>query len=483
MGTRVYLNDRIRGVMTVSVQEDAVALNPDDLSGGISQVSLNLSSLPGDLLMSSARVRVEDDSAGSFTGDVSDLVLNESQLSLTVNSLMEQLNTERRAQPILASLSEAFTTYVSLVNADLANTILWECSFNPTNIGFPGWEGNVWEQIKRLATAYGVDISWRDSALVFEDMNSRMLRISNVSDVTEQVSRQQRAKQVEVFWYNNTWRTNYEYFPGSQEASVIQVNAGETITTTVQVDGTPASLNQPVCVSFVPPGIVTSGNGVYAVAGNDGVAISPARWGSGGGRVQVSRGSAPNTIDIKVTGMQDKNLAPYSLAVIGADGSGTYLMNSLHITGSGVFTQENSLKMFTGAAIVTTGESVGAVVQNPFIASKGQAVSRGQYAAAEYNIQHSLDIGTVLQPVAAQGSTTQLLYGNITGRRFRWGDSAFRISSAGISSSEASLTAQSSVSLHNIAEVWRPGATIADVNAARHGKLRDINVTPLRMKD
>lgn len=462
------------GLRDYTIQEDATGVDPAARSGGVGQSSVTVNSTPDTKFALRALATLSTDYGAAQEGRVLDVAETDWTASLTIDSVLGRANSDHTVPPLNTSVRGAITNYLARVGI----VPVFDGAVPITTLAFPGWRGNLWEHLKDLLIAHKLEIAVTGSTVVVRPLRKYELSTRNLITETYSASQQNASRQISVTWYNNLWRTNGEYYPGPDETNptVYQVGAGETLTFTIQVPATLASVNQPTCVSYVAPGDYSWSQGVYAVAGNDGNPITPSHWTSSGGRVVVrSLDDQPGTVEVTVIGMNDESYAPYSLAVIGVGGA---LYNSLHLTGTGTFTQEETAILETGSSTAVTGEAIGTTVQNIFFGTQGQAFDLGLKAAQNKNLDVSWSASTDY-PRHATGVVSEAL-AYTAGARVRVDDAYYRVNSAGFTAGQVSIDASLDTLASDFSAVWS-GATIAQFNAQWAGRMvEEFNMIPLR---
>lgn len=505
-----------------SVTEDSTPLDPGSSTGGVGQINVTANE-DRDSILLLGEVILNDGARGKTTGTVRNVSGSNGGLTIVADSILGLLNSDHVVQPFVGTLSGAIQYYCDLVG--IPNDVTVEQSIANRPVVYPGWNGNVWVTIKQLLSVEEVEM-----ALVYNRVVVRPLRTINANTdrtttETWSANNQGASKYVEVYYYNHTYKTQGEVYPlATEEATIYQVDAGETITFTQQLNASMVSLNQPTVVDFVNNHPYPGTNGVYSVAGNDGMPITAAQWVAQGGSVVVSLTDDPSVMEVKVTGASMTQYAPYRLAM--TSGTGNFY-NSLHVTGTGVVNDKQKVTLTTGASTAVTGEEVGITVDNPFISTLAQAYTLGMNTAAAYaginytltgtsfdinrddssrdliqatiaDFNASIPAGTDIsefntewagQSIADfnafwQATVDQLwanqLFGNAAGARILTPDSNFRIDTATTTEASVQWTASLDTVVSDFNSVWQ-GATIAQFNAYHAGKLmKDYSMIPLR---
>ena len=450
-----------------SITEDATTIDPASKTGGVGQINAEVNANSETKYAINGNMTLTTDYGATHQAKVLTVDTSNGDATLSADSLLGRTVSDHQVPPFNGTLRNAFTTYLARVG--LVPT--FHASVPSTTVALPGWNGNLWDYLKDLLVAYRLEIATVGSQIVVRPVGTTTLDTRNLLSESTSITRQDAAKQIEVFWYNNTWRTNGECYPGVDDdiltMPVFSVGAGEVLTTTVAISASLQTVNQPTCVDLVAAGDYSGTVGRYSVAGNDGNLITAAQWIARGGQLRVRiLPDDPHTLEITVVGMDDETAAPYA---IGVNGVNNALYNSLHITGTGTFTNPESAVLDTGSTDADTGEAIGVTVENPFISTKGQALSLGLKSAQNKNLQMSWS-----------GSRASGALGTTAGARFRQEDAVYRVDSAGFSPDGVSLSASLDTLASDFDAVWS-GATNAQFNTVWAGRLAgDFDLAPLR---
>lgn len=515
------LNGLNTNVINYSVQEDATTVDISNFNGGFGQISVQANSVKNSLYGVTDMLQLSDDVLGKTQGIVREVEETDGGLSLVADSTLGVFDAYKVVAPQTGTLLQAMTYYCGL--AGVTNTLKVDPSIASRAVTFPGWNGNMWDNLKQILAAQQVEMS-----LVFEDVVVRPLRtvIANIdrsTSITKRVNNQDTSREIEVFYYNHERITNREVYPWNlEDPNVYSVDAGQTVTFRLEVNGSLSAVNQPQCVSFVPNSETPTGNGVYSVAGNDGLPITPAQWSAQGGRLSVDL-VEPSVLEVTVVGATMTDYAPFRIAMTA--GTSSYY-NSLRITGTGLRWNKKSVKITTGSTAAVTGEAVGVSVDNPFINTYGDALNAGLVAAGKNSMTYMMS-GTAFNINRTDGGTKQVYarisdfnsavsegttigafnttwngqsiaqfnaywaslvedlfenqaFGNAAGARILTPDANFRITSATISPTGLDFSADLDTTIADFNAAWS-GKLVSDFNTAYVGRTcMDYSITPLR---
>lgn len=379
--TGIPRNDNL---YSYSVQEDATRLDPNSFEGGFGQLAFSTNDWSDSFRLSNTSVTLSDGSRGKFQGIVRDTDSTDGVINITADGALSLFNAWRTVQPFQGTL-EAYMQYlVGLVG--ITNNLVVDSSIRTTPVIAPGYVGNVWDNLKQFFAVNQWEI-----ALVFNRVVVRPIRkIYAYHDnvITETVTRnnQVTAEQIEIYWYNHVWGSQTQVYPVPSASgglsNPIVVNANETIVQQFSIDGSLLSINQPVVQDFVANTSYAGTNGVYAVAGNDGLPVTAAQWTAEGGRLSVRITEDPSIIEVTVTGARTAALSPFRIAMTA--GTSSYY-DSLRITGTGITWNKELLTLHTGAAPSATGEVVGATVDNKYVRTLADAYTAGLHTAKAFS--------------------------------------------------------------------------------------------------
>jgi len=314
----------------------------------------------------------------------------------------------------------------------------------------------------------------------------------------------------------------YPYGGWNSDVSVYQVDANETRVISIPVDVSLASLSQPTMVTSVAQNY-SGTTSVYAVAGNDGLPVSPAFWTSRGGSLTVAIGDDGQSIDVTIKSASEEGYAPYQIA-ISAGASNAY--SSLRIIGTGLGFTRKTTKVPTGTPASKTPTDIGITIDNPWVDTQNDAQAAGLRAAAKFAaanqsitigatfINRLTESGSYAYPTFADFDATQSgiafdafdtawvgqtfsqfntyqyslvqndfanqVFGNIGGARIRYGDAMYRIRSATKDANKISgATAESDTTIADFNTVWAD-KTFADFDTKFVGlKFEDHSLIPL----
>lgn len=366
-GNGVYAGSK-SNISNYSVTEESTPVEASDSSGGTGQITFSVvedAARLGSMLLLNDEITLTDGSRGLTKGTVNSLTSNDSIVSLTADSLLGRLVIDTQAGPVNGTFADAITYYLSL--AGITDNISISSGLSSTPVVAQGWKGDLWTKVKELCVIFGAEISLvRDSVVLRPIRQIRALELNNGTE-SWAISNTDLAKNVNINYYDSTYIASGLVYPKggwNEDVTVYTVDAGQTLKVSIPVDVSITSLNQPVCVSSVAKNYTATS--VYAVAGNDGLPITPAQWNGTGGRLSVAIGKDGKSIDLTIKGATGSTAAyaPYRIAV--SAGPSDYY-SSLRIVGSGVHYEQKTLTVPTGAGDELTSRDIGVTVDNIFV--------------------------------------------------------------------------------------------------------------------
>ena len=361
MSVKTNLTDK--PLVDYSFTVDVPTLNPAEMSGSTGNISITTEPINGYQFLRGKEFSLEDSRFGAESGVVGSVESSEGGAAVvTGESLLRKLTATVTIRPkYLVSTGECMDAALSIagfVSAGLPRD----------NIdSFPGWYGSLFDYVKHFCAAYGMEYYRQEAkpdVLFFRPVGQTQLNARGVSSFSETLSDQSLAQSVEVlvrdYVVPSNVSDNLEFTPeyADGEPQILTVDPGATIEYEIKIRGWAEQVNQPQAVDYVGPG-KQSGLGSYCVAGNDGLPISAAQWTAQGGKVLVGLGEDPSVIKVTVTAPNRASLpssdgttdryGPYSIAATSVLDNTFY--NSLHITGKGICTKNQTIVCPTGVSV------------------------------------------------------------------------------------------------------------------------------------
>lgn len=424
-----------------SVEEAATPLTAGDSSGQVGTLSLTFP-IPdpslstsratpwrflrtlGETVFIGTEVRIDDPRKGFTLGKINSANVSRDGGTLTLSGIsrLGSLNVFGvQAQPYVGTLSGAFTYYLSLANITTDFFIDPDIASKP--VVFPGWNGELWYNLKLMTAAVDCDISLVSGIILLRDIRKRVATSNR--DLTRSVTTGggTLAQSVEVYQYGNQPITNkLVYPPGgwSAEVDVLNVNAGEEQEYTLELSASVASIQKPVMQTFVAESYSTSS--VYTIVADDGLPVPPALWAGNGGNLTVTISPDTTHLIVRLRGATGVPTASgvaatnFSVA-LGSDTTGNRY-STLRIVGTGVAFNKTKHTFRTGITASQTATQVGVTIDNPFISTADDVYRSGTRAAKEFTgttmtlsgsvtaVDRRGDSGQATYPTYAQVQTT-----------------------------------------------------------------------------
>lgn len=465
-----YFSGITSNLLAFSAEEDATTLDPSSYSGGIGQVTVEALEAGNSLLAMSKQLYLEDDQSGTIQTTVRDVSTSNGRVTFVADSPLGLLNSYHTVQPQVTTLQQAFSYYLGL--AGVTAPLNMDSTLRNRSVRYPGWVGNLWDNIKQICSAERIEIASVLDQIVVRPIRTRTATLDRAISLGQSINKQQVAEQVEVYWYNNKSITRGEVYPVPSEKerpNPANVDAGGITVFTIQLDASLSQVFQPTPTDFVFDRSYAGTNGVYSVIAGDNLPVTAAQWSANGGSVRVRITEDPSILEVTVTGMRDSGAVkgPYRIAM-----SSGNEYNSLHITGTGVSWNAEKTVIYTGATNAVTGEKIGATVENRFISTYAQAMTAGQETAKAYARTYEIT-GDV---VSVDGQ----IFGNTAGSRVKTPDANFRIDTLSANQSSSSFTASEDTTASDFAAVWagKPATAFSDYWQGKTAL--EFATTPLR---
>jgi hypothetical protein len=390
MGVRIAIGGTIVEAVSYEVSEASSPLSSADTTGQVGTISFAVPHLDDSHLLIDESVYLADSRKGFTLGKI--LSINPTQDSnldqITCVSRLGELNVYGvQAQPFVGTLRAAFLYYLGL--ASVETDLLVDDAIGNRQVVFPGWNGELWFYLKQMAAAQACDLSLVSGVIILRPIRQRVA--VQDQDITRSFvsGGGSLAQAVEVYQYNNRAITDEMVYPPggwSSEVQIINVNSGETIEQNLELSASVTSVIQPTMQVFVAKNFNSAS--VYAVAGDDGLPITPAAWSARGGSLSVSINPDTTSLTVKVTAptglpnTQGQEISVYSIA-LASDASGSRY-STLRLVGSGVGFDKQKLRIRTGIPPERTGTDVGVTIDNPFLSTADDAYSAGVRAAKTF---------------------------------------------------------------------------------------------------
>lgn len=488
-----------------SYSEEVTPLEPSSSSGGISQITVTGNADDTTPLAINNLMELTDTNYGSVQFSIKNISISGESATLTGDTIMSRLNVTKVAGPHGgggASLLSAIEYYCSLVG--ITPVILDEefgNELDAIDVNFLGWNGNVWEYLKKLCSGVsasatnnvGIEMYIDGNNLVFRKAKTNTVNLRKVSSESFNVDSFDAAKEISIYKYQTEYAVNGVVrqqevqsdglFSVNENVSItdsLQVEAGQVITKRFLINASLSEVQQPECVSAIFPLPYGGTTGQYVIVGSDNLPVDPEQWLAQGGSLSVSLTDNPYEIEITVVAPPSVMLptadnpaeatpAPYK---IGVESSGDMDYPALYIVGTGVFFKKGLKTFGTGTADSITSQDVAQSIDNIFITNDNDLNSRG-IAAAQAVCGPSVVLNCTVSDLVDFGSTPGSI---ITAK-----NNKFRISSVAYNPSGASITAIPCAAISDFNSTWT-GKTFEDfddIMVSKTIKLNEFTIVPL----
>lgn len=402
MGFKIEVGGFEFNLLTYSVQEDSTPLAGGDTSGQVGTINLTVQvpnpDLPsknqlfksyGPKILQGKDVVLSDTRKGFTLGYVTSVSdPRGATFQLTCETRLGKLNIYNvQAQPFVGTLRNAFQYYASL--AGITAEVYVDDTVADRSVVFPGWNGELWFQMKQMAAAIDCDISLVSGVILLRPIRAR--EAVGGRDVSRSLSVSgQMAQNIEVYVYQNQPVTNTLVYPikgWSEDVPIISANAGEYVEEVIELSTSLTSIVQPQIREFVSQSSNTES--VFTVSGDDGFPITETAWNRAGGKLSVEINPDTTSITVKfqaptgeIPNRDGSAIKEFGLSLSSDENVGKY--STLRLIGSGVQFDKQLITIPTGLSKTETGTEVGITIDNPFVRSLNDAYRVGLRAAKSY---------------------------------------------------------------------------------------------------
>lgn len=394
MGVKVTIGGQEVHPSNYRITESSTPIAGGDSSGAVGTISVNVSKLP----LIPASMNLEDDitlldsNRGTTLGTIRSIEADRGgapRYTVTADNLLGDFNIEVSVAPKVTTLTNIVREYCALAGIPSSKVAVSGPKASVT-YRFPGWQGNLWVNLKELATGMGYDLNLINGIVTFRPIRAFSALKDRETQSTYSADGTSLALKQQVTWYDTVHSTSgLIYPPGgwTPEVRVLSVNAGETTETTLETNASIISLQQPAANVFVPKDF--DDFSVYTVIGDDGIPIQPAQWADYGGRLSVSISEDYHSIIVKMTGatgLVQANGNPIRTFRIGTS-SGTSAddtYSTLRINGNHIQLNPKTITIPTGLDSSRTSEEFAPAIDSVFLTSLNDAYSAGTRGARRH---------------------------------------------------------------------------------------------------
>lgn len=410
MGIKITVGGLTLEARDYSVSESATPLSAGDSRGGVGSISFSVPALDPDLnptpeagggfsgtrdlllaigpqALIGETVRLVDGRRGLIVGRVVNAIedVSAGEWEIECETRLADLSIYNvTAAPFTGTLRAAFQYYTDIAGVD--DVDIWvDPSIADRIVSYPGWQGELWYQLKRIAIAQDSDIALTSGIILLRPVRSRQAVLDSATGLRRDAGTGELAQAIEIYVYNNEPIVNKLVWPTMGETDTYSVNAGEVSEYGVEFSASLTELSQPVAQDWVSPYEVSAS--VYSVIDGSGNRIPADLWQLYGGRVEVILQEDMSTARLIITGPEgitigEETPTSFSLADF-ADGDGAR-RPTLRLIGSGVRYTPELLRVPTSVPPSRTETDVGITVNNPFISTHNEAYRAGVRAAQGY---------------------------------------------------------------------------------------------------
>lgn len=358
------------------------------------------------------------------------------------------------------------TTLRGLVNyyASLSgvNIVSYQASIDPYIIA-PPWTDVVWNKLKELFAAYGIEGSSVNDIMTIRDVGSRFIDPENIitGSASLKLDSRSSANYVNITNYRTAAGVGY-FYDAKVDGKVFTVNTGATTTETIKTNGYINVVTQPIATLTPLVG--------YAVQDSNGLDVT-SLWGASNGNVKVSINPTPGLIDVTLTGPSTDlpgATGPYSLAVNGAARTPKF-----YIDGYGLAVRPQVMTFPTGADDEKTPTENSRDINNIFIDNLARLYERLPW----FMVGASGPIMTLTCDIPTSYFDQ---FGEICGAIIPYKESYYRVISATVNNGTTKITATHYVTT-GVVDTLLSGKTTGDFDTFWSGnQTEDFKIKPLR---
>jgi hypothetical protein len=370
-------------VIGYSYTEGSTPLIPGDESGAIGEISIDvLDRNNASILVYKDEFLLRDRAQGSVVGVVENASSSNKVITMGGRSALAFLNVERTIEAQEGSIEDVITYIFGEVGITGAGSIVYDAALPSTTIYTPGYEGDLWVYVKRLASAYEFEVTVIENVIVVRPSRQRVVDATNIVDENWQIQDIELAQEFDIAYYNYQSESDFLVYPKGgwePEVTVYQVEANDTVEFEVELEFYLTSVKQPVAQEFVDKDY-SGPNSVYSISGNDNLPVSAELWNDFGGDMSFEILGPGNRLKITITGPDFPELSPYSISV--SDGSTSY--STLRVIGTGMNFSRELHTSKTGLSPSDTPNLKGAEIDNPVINTLEDAKRAALFARRLY---------------------------------------------------------------------------------------------------
>jgi hypothetical protein len=123
-------------------------------------------------------IEFTDSLRGVFNGKVVSSSINNNVVSISAQSRFEKLNSVKKASDFVGTLAGAFEYYFelgSLIESDYEI----DPSLEDIDVVFPGWNKNVWVQLKLLCATTNMEMYFQENKIIVAPVGLKSFTLKN----------------------------------------------------------------------------------------------------------------------------------------------------------------------------------------------------------------------------------------------------------------------------------------------------------------
>ena len=466
MGVTVTVSGEIVEVESYEIQEEATPILGGDTYGSVGSFSV---SLPvGELnpvTLYQADVVISDPQYGSIEGSVDSISRSDDGATLKLDCLARTGDLAIYnivAEPYSGTLHGALEYYLDLADTNLK--LLTPMGIASTPVAFMGWTGELWHHLKKLATAFGLEIALLDGRIVFRHPRTLEIDHWRVDSTSVDIGDNNLADKAELYWYKTSPVTNGSVYPPNKDlehAQTYSIPGGEETAIILQLGASVSSIQQPVFRETVSPDWFSGSN--ISLTTENGSRVTFGDWVRGGGAARVEIMDDPTTVKLIVRGPSMPGATTFRLGVAATTTHKEY--SAIRLSGTGVNFRRERVEVPTGVKPNSASSEMAPTEDNIFVNNAGRAWELCTSTASQYSI--SKVTAQFSAPTLGLGAT----FGRAPGSRFydKISGHFFRIRS--VTYNRGSIKVSADVdTLHSDAAKMYEGMTYAQVQALHEGK-------------
>ena len=370
-------------VINYSYSEGSTPLVPGDESGAIGDVSIEvLDKKNASILLYKDEFYLKDNFYGSVTGNIENVSGSNETVTMGGRSILSYLNVDRVIQPRRDTIGNILKAVIN--DLGVSGNILLDAALPPELVDAPGHEGDVWVYVKRLCSAYEVEMTVVRNYIVIRPTRTRTIDATNLIDKSWQIQDIILAQEFDVAYYNYSQEEDFLVYPEggwTPDVQVYSVGSAETITFEIALDFYLTSVTQPIVQDTVAKDYAGPAS-FYAVSGSDNLPIPASQWTSFGGDMSFAIKGDGTVLEVTLTGADFPSLAPFTIGI--SDGSTSY--STLRICGSGMDFNRAVYTEKTGLTASDTPTVNGGEIDNPAIDTLADAKRYALFARRLYSL-------------------------------------------------------------------------------------------------